>query len=122
MPVPKPGLHRAPKERACHAHCVKILTSYTDYLRDVVGASPATINLRRYYVGFFLTDGLRHRCTPRDLRQLHPRVIHRYVTRVSAPLRRSSKEHVTYSIRSFLRFAQIRGWVDVKLRQAVLVR
>lgn len=121
MPAPKPGLHRTPKERPCHAHCAKMLSRYSDYLRDVVGAAPATINLRRYYVGFFLTDGLRHRCTPRDLRGLHPHVIHRYVIRVSATLRRTSKQHINHSIRSFLRFAQVRGWVDVKLREAVPV-
>jgi integrase/recombinase XerD len=81
----------------------------------------ATINLRRYYVGFFLTDGLRHRCAPSDLARLHPHVIHRYVTRVSAPLRCTSKQHVSNSIRSFLRFAQVRGWADMKLRAAVPV-
>jgi site-specific recombinase XerD len=97
-----------------------LLAQYLDFLRDQQGVSQATIVIRRLAVRRFL-QFLGHRLTPSQLRQLSAKRIHDYIIRNSSGLTRASRKHLTSSLRSFLRFAHVRGYLPRDLVDAVPV-
>lgn len=109
------------QQATCNPSCSELLTEYLNFLRDCRGLSLSTINTRRLYVSAFLHTGLKHRCTPAELTELHPSIIHDYViTKWSSLSRGLRKSHVS-SLRSFLRFAHVKGYVGQSLIEAVPV-
>jgi site-specific recombinase XerD len=64
---------------------------------------------------------LGRRLTPSQLRQLSAKRIHDYIIRHSSGLTRASRKHLTSSLRSFLRFAHVRGYLPHDLVDAVPV-
>jgi integrase/recombinase XerD len=97
-----------------------LLAQYLDFLRDQQGVSQATIVIRRLAVRRFL-QFLGRRLTPSQLRQLSAKRIHDYIIRHSSGLTRASRKHLTSSLRSFLRFAHVRGYLPRDLVDAVPV-
>ena len=97
-----------------------LLAQYLDFLRDEQGVSQATIVIRRLAVRRFL-QFLGRRLTPSQLRQLSAKRIHDYIIRHSSGLTRASRKHLTSSLRSFLRFAHVRGYLPRDLVDAVPV-
>jgi site-specific recombinase XerD len=97
-----------------------LLAQYLDFLRDQQGVSEATIVIRRLAVRRFL-QFLGRRLTPSQLRQLSAKRIHDYIIRNSSGLSRASRKHLTSSLRSFLRFAHVRGYLPRDLVEAVPV-
>jgi integrase/recombinase XerD len=97
-----------------------LLAQYLDYLRDQQCVSPATIVIRRNAIQPFLRR-IGRRATPSQLRHIGAKRIHDYVIRTSAKLTRASRKHLTSSLRSFLRFAHVYGYLPRDLVNAVPV-
>lgn len=98
----------------------KLLTQYLDYLRNQQCSALATVVIRRQFIGPFL-DFIGELGTPSRLQGLSARTIHDYVIAKSPPLHRASKKHLTSSLRSFLRFAHIQGYLKRSMVTAVPV-
>lgn len=97
-----------------------LLSQYLAFLRDQQCVSPATIVIRRSVVLPFLRS-IGRCATPSRLRHLDAKRIHDYVIRHSAKLERASRKHLTSSLRSFLRFAHVHGYLPRDLVNAVPV-
>ncbi len=97
-----------------------LLDHYIGFLRTDQGVSDATIAIRRLFVNPFL-NFLEQQGALDHLLSLEPRLIHDYVIKTSPPLARASRKHLTSSLRSFLRFAHIRGMLGRDLVEAVPV-
>ena len=106
--------------RAVPQSASPLLAQYLDFLRDQQGVSQATIVIRRLAVRRFLRF-IGRRVTPSQLRQLGAKRIHDYIIRHSSGLTRASRKHLTSSLRSFLRFAHVRGYLPHDLVDAVPV-
>jgi integrase/recombinase XerD len=106
--------------RAVPQSASPLLAQYLDFLRDQQGVSQATIVIRRLTVRRFLRF-IGRRVTPSQLRQLGAKRIHDYIIRHSSSLTRASRKHLTSSLRSFLRFAHVRGYLPHDLVDAVPV-
>lgn len=106
--------------RAVPQSASPLLAQYLDFLRDQQGVSQATIVIRRLTVRRFLRF-IGRRVTPSQLRQLGAKRIHDYIIRHSSGLTRASRKHLTSSLRSFLRFAHVRGYLPHDLVDAVPV-
>jgi len=98
----------------------KLLSEYAEFLRNHQGLAESTIGIRRRYVSPFLAaiedeNG--------KIGSLSPEAIHEYVikTRNVKTLTRSCRKQLSSSLRSFLRFAHFKGYVDRDLRGAVPV-
>ncbi len=98
----------------------QLLSEYLDFLRDQQSLSPATITIRRLAVQPFLISIGRH-AAPSRLRHLGAKRIHDYVIRQMPKLGRAGRKHLTSSLRSFLRFAHVRGYLPRDLVTAVPV-
>jgi site-specific recombinase XerD len=97
-----------------------LLKEYLDFERDCKGSAAATLVLRRLFVRPFLRS-LARRKTMAHIGELSPNQIHDYVIRTSKRLTRPSRKHLASSLRSFLRFAQVRGHLRRNLVDAVPV-
>ena len=106
--------------RAVTQSSSQLLEEYLDFLRDQQGVSQATITIRRWMVRPFL-QYIGRRATPSRLRRLGAKRIHDYIIRHSSGLTRASRKHLTSSLRSFLRFAHVRGYLPRDLVHAVPV-
>lgn len=96
----------------------KLLIEYLDFLRNYQCSSEATIVIRRNFVKLFLIY-LKDIGRPSNLFRLSAKMIHDYIIITARPLHRASKKHLTSSIRSFLRFAYIKGYLKRDLKEAV---
>lgn len=95
-----------------------LVESYLAFLRDTQGVSEATVVLRRQFIRPFLNHLGQEGKLP-DFAHLAPSVIHDYVIKASPPLTRASRKHLVSALRSFFRFAHIRGYVARNLVDAV---
>jgi site-specific recombinase XerD len=98
----------------------KLLIEYTDFLREQQGSAEATILIREKFVEPFLKS-LGNIARPSKLFELSAKTIHDYIIKTASPLHRASKKHLTSSVRSFLRFSHIKGYLKRDLREAVPV-
>jgi len=112
---------RRPQSVDCHPHCVNLASEYTAFLRECRGLAPATVRIRGKFVTAFLSGGLKHRCAPDEIADLHPSLIHDHVISAGRTLNRASRKHLVSSLRSFLRFLHIKGYVNRDLTSAVPV-
>lgn len=96
------------------------LKEYLEFLRVQQGVSEATITIRRLFVLPFL-ESIGRTAAPSRLAGLSAKRIHDYVIARSATLRRPSRKHLVSSLRSFLRFAHVRGHLPRDLVNAVPV-
>jgi integrase len=90
------------------------------HLRCQQCVAPATVVIRRHFIVPFL-QFIGDLAMPSRLRGLSPKTIHDYVIKKCPPLYRASKKHLTSTLRSFLRFAHIQGYLDRSLVPAVPV-
>lgn len=98
----------------------KLINIYLDFLRNFKGNSEATVRIRRAFVAPFLSE-ISNIATPEKLHRLSPKIIHEYIVKTSEHLNRASKKHLTSSLRSFLEFAYISGYLKINLSGAVPV-
>jgi integrase/recombinase XerD len=98
----------------------KLLIEYVNFLRNQQCSSDATIVIRRKFVEPFL-HYLGNVSQPSKLFKLTAKTIHDYIIVTAQPLHRASKKHLTSSIRSFLRFSYIKGYLKRNLLAAVPV-
>ncbi len=98
----------------------KLLIEYVNFLRDQQCLSDATIIIRKKFAEPFLHH-LGNIAHPSRLSRLSAKTIHDYIIVTSSPLHRASKKHVTSSVRSFLSFAHIKGYLKKDLIEAVPV-
>lgn len=95
-----------------------LLIEYISFMRDYQCLSEDTIYLRQKFVEPFLIH-LVNRSQSSTLNELAASTIHDYIIAVAKPLKRASKKHLSSSIRSFLRFAYIKGYLSKNLVEAV---
>ncbi len=98
----------------------KLLKEYLDFLRHHQCSAEATIVIRKSFVTPFLLQ-LNEIARPSKLKALSAKTIHDYIIKTAAPLHRASKKHLSSTMRSFLRFAYIRGYLNCDLVPAVPV-
>lgn len=98
----------------------KLLDEYLDFLRIHQCSSEATIVIREKFVEPFL-NYLGKTAQQKNLFKLSAKAIHDYIIAMAQPLHRASKKHLSSSIRSFLRFAHIKGYLQRDLIEAVPV-
>lgn len=97
----------------------ELLNEYLNFLRDYQCLSEATVVIRRNFLTpFLMKQGLT---LSSQLHFLSAKDIHDYIIEVAPPLHRASKKHLTSSIRSFLRFAYIKGYLQHSLVEVVPV-
>ncbi|OGW81649.1 MAG: hypothetical protein A3G33_08320 [Omnitrophica bacterium RIFCSPLOWO2_12_FULL_44_17] len=96
----------------------KLLREYVTFLRDHQALADSTIATRRNNVAPFLT-ALKERGLPSKICNLHPHTIHDYIIKTARPLSRGMRKHLVSSLRSFLRFAHLRGYLNRNLVEAV---
>jgi integrase/recombinase XerD len=104
-------------------HCVsaaELLECYLTFLRTSQGLADATLVLRRLHVRPFL-QSLEMQGTLLNLEGLVPSVVHDYIIKTSQPLTRASRKHLVSGLRSFLRFAHVKGYLKRSLVEAVPV-
>lgn len=105
----------APKE--CDS---ELLDEYLSFLSTHRGLSKATIQIRAAYVTPFLAEfGIRK--TPAGLEGVSASRLYDYVIQAARCRTRSARIHLTSSLRSFLRFAHVRGYIERSLIDAVPV-
>lgn len=97
--------------------CSTILRMYEAHLRNACGLAATTVLYRLRYAREFL-DGLHVR-RPAEMCNRLPADVGSYVSRVGARLRASSGQVMASSIRSFLRFLLLHGFIDRDLASAV---
>lgn len=97
-----------------------LLREYLEFLREHQCVAEATIVIRRHFVSPFL-EYIGEIAVPSRIHRLTAKIVHDYIIATTPPLTRASKKHVTSSIRSFLRFLHIRGFLKRDLVQAVPV-
>jgi len=99
---------------------LKLLNKYLNFLREQQCLSESTINIRRIFVLRFLSK-ISKIATPSKLYRLSPVTIHDYIIESCQKLSRSGKKHLVSSLRSFLRFAHIYGYLKKSLVDVVPV-
>ena len=98
----------------------ELLRQYLNFLRDSQGLAEATCVLRRLCIEPFLGSLNRGDTLPK-LSELAPSTIDDYVIAAGKPLTRASRKHLVSGLRSFLRFAHVKGWLQRSLVEAVPV-
>lgn len=97
----------------------ELISEYLNFLRDYQCLSEATIVIRRNFVVPFLLK--LEVDSSSQLSSLSAKNIHDYIIDTSPSLHRASKKHLSSSVRSFLRFAYIKGYLVRDLVEAVPV-
>lgn len=97
--------------------CGRLLGEYEQHLQRVCGLSAATVPYRLRYAREFL-EGLGV-VRPRDLRGCSPAQIARQVSSAGRRVKVSSGQVMASSIRSFLRFLLLQGFIHRDLASAV---
>ncbi len=98
----------------------ELLGEYLKFLKDSQGLADATLVLRRLHVEPFLRS-LEQNGTAADLHSLLAGTVHDYIIKTSKPLTRASRKHLVSGLRSFLRFAHVKGLLPRSLVDAVPV-
>ncbi len=97
-----------------------LMMEYISFMRGYQCLSEDTIFLRKKFVEPFLIH-LDKASQLSNLSRLAASTIHDYIIAVAQPLKRASKKHLSSSIRSFLKFAHIKGYLAKNLIEAVPV-
>ena len=93
-----------------HTTVEAILGHYLNFLKNSQGLADATLVLRRLHVEPFLRT-LENGGVLADLRGLAPSTVHDYIIATSKPFTRASRKHLVSALRSFLRFAHVKGFL-----------
>jgi integrase/recombinase XerD len=95
----------------------RVLTEYRDFLQNHQVLAKATIHIRENYVAPFLT-ALKI-TLPENIKTLSPSQIHDYVIKTAKSMKRASRKHLVSSLRSFLRFSHISGYLERNLVETI---
>ncbi len=98
----------------------RLFAEYLDFLRQHQCVAEGTIGCRKVFIKRFL-NFIGERGSPSRLHELSPKRIHDYIIATLAPLHRASRKQLVSSLRSFLRFAHVRGYLKRSLVDAVPV-
>jgi integrase/recombinase XerD len=98
----------------------KLLTEYLDFLCNHRGLTKDTVSLRKSDIISFLKS-LRLQNDMEDIGKISVTEIHDYVIKTAKLMNRPSRRHLVASIRSFLKFAHLKGYVNRDLTEAVPV-
>ena len=96
----------------------KLLSEYLDFLCNHRGLTEETIRFRRNDVVSFLKP-LRLQNDSEDIGKISVKEIHDYVIKTAKLMHRPSRKHLVASIRSFLKFCHLKGYVQRDLTEAV---
>ena len=96
----------------------KLLTEYLTFLQNHQCVAQSTMDIHRNYVIAFL-DTLKERAAPSKIRTLAANTIHDYIIQTAKSFSRAKRKHLVSSLRSFLRFLHIRGYLNRNLVPAV---
>ena len=96
----------------------KLLKEYLEFLRNHQYSADATIVIRKKFVQPFLVS-IGRIGRPSTLHLLTAKTIHEYIINTSATLHRASKKHLSSTVRSFLKFAFIKGYLKSDMVEAV---
>ena len=107
----------ATQERVLKQGESPLLDEYLDFLDVHRGLSKATIYIRSLYVAPFLVE--LDLC--KTVEMISASRIHDYVIKTARSMTRPSRKHLVSSLRSFLRFAHVRGHTRQNLADAVPV-
>jgi integrase/recombinase XerD len=95
-----------------------LLDEYQGFLSTHRGLAKETIRIRASYVAPFLAE-LGARRSPTGLEGISASCVHDYVIRTARPMTRTSRRQLVASLRSFLRFAHVRGYTEQSLIEAI---
>jgi integrase/recombinase XerD len=98
----------------------KLLSEYLDFLCKHRGLTKDTIRFRRNDVISFL-QSLRLQNDLEDIGQVSAKQIYDYIIKTVKLMTRPSRRHLVASIRSFLKFCHLKGYVQRDLTEAVPV-
>jgi len=96
----------------------KLLQEYVTFLQDHQCAAQSTIAIRRNHVSEFLAI-LKQDRAPSKIHHLQAHTIHDYIIKTARPIGRAKRKHLVSSLRSFLRVAHFRGYLNRNLVDAV---
>lgn len=103
----------------CHPACAALVTQFATFQHEVRGLARSTIEARCSTVARFIAAALQHACSPDAVRALQPTVVHAYVIEMAAKMTRAQRIILTTTLRSFLRFAHIVGYLPSTMVEAV---
>lgn len=95
-----------------------VVEEYLRFLRHHRGLAAGTLGILRSHVEPFLHH-LGASTDPSRLRDATPAQVRQFVAARAAPRGRSGKRAVGFAVRSFLRYASVRGYVEPDLVEAV---
>lgn len=98
----------------------KLLKLYLDFLKCYQRNSRLTIKIRKNFVKQFLSE-IGEIVTPSKLYKLSSKTIHDYIIKTFRTLHWTRKKSLVSSLRCFLRFAHICGYINKSLVEAVPV-
>lgn len=98
----------------------KLLNEYLDFLCNHRGLNKDTIRMRRHDVSAFLKS-LRFNNDREDIRRISVSQIYDYVIKAVKPVKRPTQKQIITSVRSFLKFAHLKGYIPRDLTEAVPV-
>jgi integrase/recombinase XerD len=98
----------------------KLLSEYLDFLYTHRGLAKTTVYFRRNDVTSFL-QSLRLQNDLVDIGKISANQVYDYIIKTAKPMNRSSRRHLVASIRCFLRFCHLKGYVQRDLTESVPV-
>jgi len=98
----------------------ELLSEYLNFLCSHRGLAKNTVYFRRNDVTSFL-QSLRLQNDLVDIGKISANQIYAYIIKAAKPMNRSSRRHLVASIRCFLKFCHLKGYVQRDLTEAVPV-
>lgn len=98
----------------------ELLSEYLEFLRNHRGLSERTICFRRNDVTSFL-QSLRTQNATEDIGKISAKQVYDYIIKTAKLMPRPSRKHLCTSIRSFLKFAHLKGYIQRDIIEAVPV-
>jgi integrase/recombinase XerD len=96
----------------------KLLNEYCEFSKTYQGVCESTLTIRSNDLFLFLAY-LKKDAMPSRIRFLSTKRIHDYVIKVARTMTRSARKSLSSSLRSFLRFLHVQGYLKKDLREAV---
>ncbi len=98
----------------------KLLTEYLSFIKTHHGLSERTLSIRTNDLSVFLKE-FKNNASPSKIARISPSKIHDYIVKKAKTISYSMRKSMSSSLRSFLRFAYMKGYVLKDLSCAVPV-
>ncbi len=98
----------------------KLLIEYRQFLKDYQGVCEATISIKRNDLCLFLEQFKKYAC-PSKIHLITPSKIHDYIIKSARTKSISARKSLSSSLRGFLRFLYVKGYMSKNLSNAVPV-